>query len=377
MLTDFAALTPLQKKLYSAKVWQAGRDQSFFMSENGFMSGGLSDSTKPIHYVNELTETERGARCVMPLVLDLVGDGVVDDNDLEGNEEALISDYLEIKVSQLRHGIKSRGKMSEQKTVIRFRATAKDKLAFWKAEKVDEILFLMASGVAYTKKLNGSTRSVTSEFPTLAFAGDVAAPSSGRVLYAGTATSTASLTTADKMTWTLLVKAHTMAIRKKLKPIKVSGTMSYVVVMSAEQARDLKNDNDYKTIVAQGSKRGPDNELFKGSFAMVDGLYLYQHNKVYTTLGATSGTAKWGSGSTIDGAQALLMGAQALGWARIGEPEWEESDNTDYKNKTGVSYGMMVGAIKAKFKSLEDLDSNGDPTSQDFSLISIYTAAAA
>jgi hypothetical protein len=78
MLTDFSALTPLQKKLWSAKVLQAGRDQSFFMGQNGFMSEGLSDSTKPIHYVNELTETERGARCVMPLVLDLQGDGVVD-----------------------------------------------------------------------------------------------------------------------------------------------------------------------------------------------------------------------------------------------------------------------------------------------------------
>lgn len=377
MLTDFSALTPLQKKLWSAKVLQAGRDQSFFMGQNGFMSEGLSDSTKPIHYVNELTETERGARCVMPLVLDLQGDGVVDDNDLEGSEEALIADYLEIKVSQLRHGVKSRGKMSEQKTVIRFRATAKDKLAFWKSEKVDEILFLMASGVAFTKKLNGATRSASSEFPTLAFAADVAAPSSGRAIYAGTASSTATLTAADKMTWTLLVKSKAAAVRKKLKPIKISGTNSYVVTMSPEQARDLKNDNDYKTIVAQASKRGADNELFKGSFAMVDGLYLYEHNKVYTTLGATSGTGKWGSGSTIDGAQALLMGAQALGWARIGEPEWEESDNTDYKNKQGIGYGMMVGAIKSKFKSLEDLDASSLPTSQDFSLLSIYTAAAA
>lgn len=374
MLTDFAALTPLQKRVYSAKVWQAGRDQSFFMGQNGFMSEGLSDSTKPIHYVNELTETERGARAVMPLVLDLQGDGVVDDNDLEGNEEALIADYLEINISQLRHAVKNRGKMSEQKTVIRFRATAKDKLAFWKAEKVDEILFLMASGVPFTKTLKGADRSVTSQLPTLAFAADVSAPSSGRVLYAGTATSTATLTASDKMTWTLLVKAKAMAVYKKLKPIKISGTSSFVVVMSPFQARDLKLDSDYKTITAQADKRGRDNALFTGAFVCIDGLYLYEHNKVYCTLGATSGN-KWGSGGTVDGAQALLMGAQALGWARIGEPEWGESDNTDYQNRQGISYGMMVGAVKAKFKSQEDL-SAGAPTTQDFSIISIYTAAA-
>lgn len=377
MLTDFASLTPIQKKLYSAQVMQAGRDQSFFMGQNGFMSSGLSDSTKPIHYVNELTETERGSKCVMPLVLDLQGDGVVDDNDMEGNEESLVADYIQIQISQLRHASKLRGKMSEQKTVIRFRAQAKDKLAFWQSEKVDEILFLMASGVAYTKTLKGATRDVNSQFPSLAFAADVSAPSSGRALYSGTATSTATLTTSDKMTYTLLVKAKALAVRKKLKPIKVSGTNSYVVVMSPEQARDLKNDSDYKTAAANAMKRGTDNPLFTGAFIMIDGLYLYEHNKVYNTLNATSGTAKWGSGSNVDGAQALLMGAQALGWARIGDPEWNESDNTDYGNKSGISYGMMVGAIKAKFKCLEDLDSSGNPTSQDFSIISIYTAAAA
>lgn len=376
MLTDFAALSPLQKKLYSAKVIQAGRDQSFWMGQNGFMSEGLADSTKPIHLINELTETERGAKVLMPLVLDLQNDGIVDDNDLEGNEESLIADYQELNISMLRNAVKRKGKMSEQKTVIRFRAQAKDKLAFWKAEKTDEILFLVASGVAFTKTLKGADRSVTSQFSTLSFAADVSAPSSGRVLYAGAATSTGTLTANDKMSYTLIVKAKAQAVYKKLKPIKINGTSSYVLVMHPFQSRDLKNDNDYKTAVIQASNRGSKNEFFTGAFVNIDGIYLYEHNKVYNTLDATSGTQKWGAGLNIDGAQALFMGAQALGWASIGENEWGESDNTDYGNRVGISYGMMVGAVKAKFKSLED-KSAGIPTSQDFSLISIYTAAAA
>lgn len=370
--TDFGALSALEKKVYSAKVIKAGREQSFFMGQNGFMSSGLDDASKPIHYVNELTETERGAKCVMPLVLDLSGDGVVDDNDLENNEESMIADYLEVKVSQLRHGVKNRGKMSEQKTVLRFRALAKDKLAFWLGDKVDEILFLVASGVALTSLTNGASRSGTSQLPSVAFAGDISAPTTNRKLFGGTATSTATLTTSDTMKWVLLVKAKALAIRRRLKPIKVNGKNTYVVVMSPEQARDLKGDSDYKTIAAQAEKRGSDNPLFTGAFIMVDGLYLYEHNKVYNTLGLTSGTDKWGSGSNVDGAQALLMGAQAIGYARIGSPEWGESDNTDYQNKQGIGYGIMLGAIKSKFKSRADSD-----TTQDFSLISIYTAAAA
>lgn len=370
--TDFGALSPLQKKIYSAKVIKAGRDNSFFMGQNGFMSSGLDDASKPIHYIDELTETERGDKCVMPLVLDLEGDGVVDDNDLEGNEESMIADYLEIKVSQMRHGVKNRGKMSEQKTVLRFRALAKDKLSFWLGDKVDEILFLVGSGVALTSLTNGATRSGASQLPSLSFAGDISAPTSNRKVYGGTATSTGTLTTSDTMKWTLLVKTKALAVRRRLKPIKVNGKNTYVIVMSPEQARDLKNDSDYKTIAAQAEKRGSDNPLFTGAFIMVDGLYLYEHNKVYNTLGLTSGVDKWGSGFTVDGAQALLMGAQAIGYARIGSPEWGESDQTDYGNKQGVSYGLMLGAIKAKFKSRADSN-----TTQDFSLISIYTAAAA
>lgn len=367
--TDFAALTSQQKKVWSAYVFAAGRDASFFMGTKGFMGTGNKDATKPVHLVTELTETERGAQCVMPLVQDLTGDGIVGDNQLEGNEEALSIDDLEIKIDLLRNGVKNKGRMSEQRTVIRFRAQAKDKLAYWKANKIDELLFLTASGVSYGTKLDGSTRT-GSQWTQLDFAADVTAPSTNRIVYAGSATSTATLTANDKMSWNLLVKTKAQAIRKRLKPIRIGGKDHYVVVMSPEQARDLKTDNDYKTAAANAGKRGDMNNLFTGAFCNVDGLILYEHTKVYNTLGLSSGS-KWGAAHTIDGAQALLMGAQALGFARIGDASWGESDSTDYQNRAGVSYGCMIGMVKSNFKSI--YDSNA---SEDFSLISIYTAAA-
>lgn len=373
-LTDFGALSTLRKKVYAAKVIQAGRDDSFFMGENGFMSKGLNDATKPIHYVDDLTKTERGTRCVMPLVLDLDKDGIVDDNQLEGNEEPISVDSLEIKVSQLRHAVKSRGKLSEQETVVQFRATAKDTLGFWKSEITDELCFLTASGVSYDKELDGSTRDTDSQLPQLRFNADVSAASSNRKIYAGSATSTATLTVNDKMSWNLLVRANTLAKRKRLKPIRIKGGRYYVVVMAPEQGRDLKQDNDYRTIVKDGSQRGKMNELFTGAFVVVDGLILYEHNRVYTTFGLAS-TSKWGASGTVDGATALLMGAQAVGYANIGDDEWGESDQKDYGNRQGISYGCMIGLIKAVFKSRYD-KSGGNYTQQDFSLITIYTAAA-
>lgn len=367
-LTDFSSLTNAQKKLWSTKVWREGRDQAFWFV-NGFMGRDTGDATKPVHYVTELTKTERGDRCIMQIVLDLQNDGVVADNELEGNEENLVNDDIEIKTDQLRHGVKSKGRMSEQKTIVRFREQAQDKLAFWLADTMDELGFLTASGISYSSKTNGAARSSTSQLPSLAFAADVTAPSTNRKLFVDS-TSTATIATTDTMTWDILHDANARAKRKRIKPIRIDGKSFYAIVMSPEQLRDLKKDDDYKNAVSRAGVRGSDNPLFRGAVVVVDGLIIFESNKVYNTLGLASGS-KWGAGSTVDGAQALLLGAQALGFARIGEAAWEESDNTDYGNKQGIAYGRIIGFIKPVFTSTVD------SADEDFSIISIYSAAAA
>lgn len=372
MVTDFGALSALQKKIWSARVWKAGRDASFFMGTPGMMGNGTSDATKPIHKVDELTKDERGDRCVMPIVLDLDGDGVAGDNILEGNEESLVADSVEIVIDQIRNGVKSKGRMSEQRTVLQFRTQTRDKLGFWLGNRVDEMMFLAASGRAFTLNLDGSTRPGVSQLPSLQFAASVTAPTSNRQKFPGANVATSTLTTGDKMSWTLLVSAKATAIRRRLKPIRMNGQNTYLVVMSPEQSRDLKTDTDYKTIVANGGNRGKTNELFTGAFAMVDGLVLFDHAKVCTNFGTS---VQFGAGSNVPGCLALLMGAQAMGFASIGEPAYEESSITDYKNRPGSSYGQILGIKKPLFQSLYD-KAAGVTTAQDFSIIVIYTAAA-
>ena len=368
--TNPAALTALQVKLYSAKVWKQTRESSFFFGDNGFMSDGRMDSTKPIHYVDEFTRTKKGDKAILPLVQDLQGDGMPGDQRVKGNEEAMQFDSLEMVIDQLRHGASDAGRMNAQRTVIEFRANAKDVLGFWWSDKLDELGFLTVGGIAYTKTLMGATRGPESRLSELAFAASVAAPSTNRKLFAGSATSTATLTASDKMTWDLVVKAKAMAGRKRLKPLRVRGENTYVLVMSTEQARDLRQSSDYKTLTAQAQERGDKNPLFQGAFRKIEGLWLYECNKVPNTLNAASGS-KYGASGTVDGAQALLLGAQALGFARLGDPTYEE-ETDDYKNLLGFAYGQIIGFLKPKWKSPVD-----NMASEDFSVISIHTAAAA
>ncbi len=366
MQTDFGGLTAAQKKVWSGKLWMQFRDESFWQS-NGFISNGLNT---PINRVTELTKTTRGLECVMQIVNDLEGDGTAGDNDLNGSEEAMVNDAQTIKIDILAHAVKSKGQMSEQATVIRFREQAKDKLGFWLPDKIDEMMFLTAAGRAYTLKTDLSTRG-TSQLPTLAFAADVAAPSTNRIKYAGSATSEATLTASDKMSWNLCVTAKTFARRQGVRPIRQGGKEYYAMVMSPEQRRDLVLDSTYQTIVSRAGEKGSKNPLFMNALAVVDGLILYEHRKVINTTGLVSGSTKWGSGSTVEGAQALLMGAAGLGFTTLGGGEWLEGDSNDYGRKPAVGYQQMLGILKPKFKPTASAASQ-----EDYGLISVKTAAA-
>lgn len=363
--TDFGSLTQAQKKVWAAKLWKQYREESFWQS-NGFVGTNMNT---PIHRVDELTQTTRGLECVMQLVNDLENDGVVGDNDMTGNEEQMVNDAQVIKIDTLMNAVKSKGKMSEQATVIRFRETAKDKLAFWLPDKIDELMFLTAAGRSYTLKTDLSTRG-SSQLPSLAFAADVTAPSSNRIKYAGSATSEATLTTADKMSWAVCVAAKTFAHRQKIRPIRQGGKEYYAMVMSPEQRRDLVLDADYKTIVANGAERGSKNPLFNNAIAVVDGLILYAHNKVINTTGLGA-SSKWGSGGTVEGAQATLFGAGALGFTTLGGGEWSEADQNDYGRKPGVGYEQMLGLLKPQYKPTKSAAAR-----EDYGLIAVKTAAA-
>jgi N4-gp56 family major capsid protein len=366
--TAFGALSALQKRVWLDQVAVQGRHRSFWLS-NGFVSTDENNTGLPVTKVTKLNETERGTEAVMPLVPDLdINSGVVNDNELEGNEAVLGADSQTIRIDQLRNAVKSKGRMAEQETVIRFRAQAQDKLAFWLADVKDELMFLTVAGRAYTLTTDGATRAA-SQLPDLKFAADVAAASTNRIIYGGAANSEASLTASDTMTWNLVVKAAAFAKRKAIQPIRQAGREYYCIVMSTEQMRDLVQSADYKAIVAQAEARGSQNPLFANAKAVIQGVVLYEHQKVYHTLGGTA----WGAGNSVHGAQAALIGAQALGMCELrGKAAMAESDNKDYDNRVGIGISNIFGLLKPQYKSKYDANAV-----EDAAVVSIKTAAAA
>jgi N4-gp56 family major capsid protein len=348
MLTNFAALTPQQKLVWSRDVWKAARDGMFIKKFIG------TDENSVIQRITELTKTEKGEQVIMHLVADLVEDGVIGDNEREGNEEAMQSYSQVLNIDLITHSVRNKGKLAEQKTVIKFREMGRDRLAYWLANRVDQLAFLTMSGISYAYQNNGAPR-VNSPFPNLAFAADVSAPTSKRhLMWDGTSLTTSNTATIANTyvpSYKMIVDLVAYAKEQYVKPLMSGGKEYYVMFVQPGTLAALKKDADYqRAVVGVATKSGTESPWFTGATVTIDGVVLHEHRLVYNTKGAASGS-KWGSGGLVNGTRSLLCGAQALGMADIGTPEWTEK-MFQYDSQQGINIDKMFGLLKPKFHSI-------------------------
>jgi N4-gp56 family major capsid protein len=369
-LTNFALLTTEQKTVWSMDLWKQARNMSFV---NKFLG---SDANSLIQHITELKKSEKGARAVITLLADLVGDGVAGDRTLEGNEEAMQTFDQVIRLDQLRHANRHEGKMADQKSIVEFRGNSRNVLAYWLADRIDQLAFLTLAGISYTKKPDGSTR-VGSDLPFLEFAADVSAPSTNRrlrwdgtsatkTLVAGAATTAVVAT--DTPMWEMFVQLKAYAKERYIRGVKeAGGEETFHAFLNPTAMAKLKMDQNYMLNLRHAQERDKANPLFTGSTVKIDGIYLHEFRHVPNTRGAASGS-KYGAAGTIEGCQVLFCGAQALGMADIGAPEWNEKE-FDYGNQQGIEVGKILGFLKPKFSSIYEAGAI-----EDFGVISVYVA---
>lgn len=364
MLTNFNALTTEQKTVWSRDVWKMARNMSFL---NKFVG---RDANSMIQRITELKKDEKGARAVITLVADLEGDGVAGDNQLEGFEEEIKSYDQVIRIDQLRNANRHKGRMADQKSVVNFRVESKDVLAYWLADRLDQLGFLTLSGVSYTLKNNGAARTSTA-FADLEFAADVTAPTANRHRRWDAANAklqpgaTNAVAATDLPSYKMLVELKAYAKTQYIRGIKGPGGQEYFhVFMTPQGMAKLKLDSDFIANLRSAGVRGSSNPLFTGEAVTVDGLIIHEFRHVFNTTGTAT---KWGASSNVDGQRVLFCGAQALGFADIGSPEWVEK-GFDYDNQQGISVAKIVGFKKPVFKSIYT------GTNEDFGVICCDTA---
>ena len=372
-LTNFGLLTNEQKTIWSMDLWKNARNQSFI---NKFLGSGPNSM---VQHITELKQSEKGARAVITLLADLVGDGVAGDRTLEGNEEGMQTFDQVIRIDQLRHANRHEGRIADQKSVVNFRDNSKNVLAYWLADRIDQMALQTLAGISYAYKPNGAAR-VGSDLPYLEFAADVSAPSTRRVTrwdstgtttlrtsVTGTNTSAATIA-ADTPTWNMFVQLKAYAKDRYMRGVtNGGGEETFHAFLTPQAMAKLKKDTDYMANLRYSQSKDINDNLFTGNTVKIDGIYLHEFRHVPNTSGAPSGS-KYGASGTVDGCQILFCGAQALGMADIKSPEWNEK-GFDYENSQGISVGKILGFLKPKFGNI--YESNAV---EDFGVISCYVA---
>ena len=264
-MTNFAALTNEQKTAWSLSFWKQARNLSFL---NKFLG---KDANSMVQHITELKATEKGARAVITLLTDMEGDGVVGDSNLEGNEEGLKSQDRVITIDQMRNANRHEGRMADQKSIVNFRQNSRDKLAYWLADRMDQLAFLTLAGKSYAFRTDGRTR-IGSRLPNLEFAKDVVAPSAKRVgrwngtsktFVVGAGSNAVEVT--DTPSWELFVQLKAYAKENFMRGIMEGGEETYHAFLSPMAMAKLKLDPTYLQNLRHAQAKGVNEKLFSGS----------------------------------------------------------------------------------------------------------------
>ncbi len=298
----------LRLQAWAKSTWSAGLQKSFFNKFTG-------NSPESIIQIKEELAKDAGDTIHIPLLMPLTGAGILGDDKLEGNEEEMIYRDFSVTIDQIRNAVVIKGKMEEKRVQLDMRKDARTALSKWLADCIDKRIF----------------KELTTD------------PTPDRIVFGGTATSENSIGAADTFSTKLIGKAKRIALADEntmIKPVRIDGMDTYILIIDQWQARDLMADEIWINAQQHANIRGKDNPIFSGALGMYDGVVIHQCNRIPRTETGSSGT-KVG--------HALFLGAQAAVFAVGNNPTWEE-EKFDYNNKTGYSFGRILGIKKSQFK---------------------------
>lgn len=328
----------------------------------------IGTSSNSIIQLKEETQKGPGDQVTFGLRRQLVGDGVTEGENQEGNEESLSTYSQAILINELSHAvrIKNEGTIDAQRVPFSLRDEANDGLTDWYSDRLSMAAFIQWGG--YTA-------------PTMAFEGRTitlknvhwghnapVAPSSNRVVRAGGHANDSALTSADVFTLDLIDKAVERAktANPKIRPVRVDGENVYVVYLHPYQVTSMKTSTstgqwlDIQKAAYSGSRKG--NPIFDGSLGMYNGCVLREAEHVVpgvSTGGATIATVR----------RAVLLGAQSM-VAAFGKNKGATrfklvEELFDYQRELGLSAQTIMGMKKTRFDG------------EDFGCVVIPTYAAA
>lgn len=311
----------------------------------------IGDSSDSIIQVFGETGKSAGDRVTVTLRMQLTGDGVAGDGTLEGNEEPLTTYTDNLFVDQLRHAVRSGGKMTEQRIPWKIREEAMMGLKDWWAGRLDTSFFNQICGYtpATDVRFTGMNAVVGADAQHIT---RVNGKATDELLVAG---DEFNLAVIDKMVESAKL-GSTTGTGPVIRPINVDGEDRYVVVLHTKQVTQLRastavsgwTDIQKAAMTGDGSARNP---IMTGALGMYNGAVLHESTRITNGVNSTTGVP------VLTARRAVLLGAQAcaIGFGQgqsFKNFDWNE-ELFDYGNQLGVEAGLIHGMKKLRFNSLD------------------------
>ena len=316
-----------------------------------------------------------GSYRVVLLLFDLLmpmnQEPTIGDETLEGKEAPLKYFTDRMRIDQVRGGADLGSRMTKKRTLRNLRQDAKRAATDWWKRLQDELYFIYMSGSRGTG--GGFIWSASNPFFSV---NALTAPDSMHMMYGGSATSKASLTSSDTMKLRLIdravAKAETMggdgSDELSMIPVSIEGGDHYISLMHTYQADSLRQeagtggwlDIQKAAAAAEGAK----NPIFTVAMGMYNDVVLHKHRNVIRF-------SDYGAGANLPAARALFLGAQAC-FVAYGDNEtgtryrWTEIQK-DHENSVAIGTHAIMGVKKATYTSK---DAN---TVRDFGVIAMDT----
>lgn len=350
-VTTYGVNDPLAVKLWSKKL-------SVETLKATWLSKFMSNGTNSIIQIKDELQKSAGDKVTYGLRMQLTGAGVAGDGTMEGNEESLVTYNDSVVIDQLRHAVRSAGRMSQQRVPFSVREEALSGLKDWWTDRIDTSGFNQLCG--YTVQADVRYTGMQAAI----------APDNSHYLNAHSAASVldSDLVQADIFTLTMIdrVIERARTLTPAIRPVVVGGKKMWVGFLHPYQVTDLRTNTatgqwlDIQKAAMTGGEVS-DNPIFTGALGVYNNCIL--HEDVRVTQGINAGAAI----ATVR--RSVMAGAQsiAMGFGRDGGPNrytWVE-ELFDYENQLGVSAGLIFGMKKCRFNN------------SDFSTVVMSSYAAA
>ena len=302
----------------------------------------IGDSDDSLIQVFDETKKSAGDKVTVDLRMQLTGAGVLGDGTVEGNEESLATYTDALIIDQLRHAVRSAGKMSEQRIPWKHREEAMMGLKDWWSARLDNAFFNQVCGYtpATDVRFTGNQSAI--------------APDSGHLVIQAGRANEQSLTSTDVFDLSIIDTAVVTAktLTPVMRPLKIKGQAHYCMFLHPWQVRSLRTntstgqwlDIQKAATTGDGSANNP---IFTGALGVYNNVILHESYRIPNAVNSSSGA---GIASTR---RAVLCGAQAaaIGFGQgysFENADWNE-ELFDYGNQLGVEAGFIYGLKKLRF----------------------------